>query len=404
MWARLLSQLYKPCLLNSWGAATLGNRSLVATSNQLMPTMQTTFLSQSVVKSCIVPCTAARTANPSFLPTANQSEIIMQTRLLFPSSIRAQSLIVPPPLGSLLLRRTMMMIHSPKGSQQWFTFNSDRYGHGGLKQPLFFNSSILNRFKSNVSFSTMAKPDKKVNMSQSSSHSQHTTIVLSRHDIENFIRSHGNAAFKLTIGITMFLFLTVYIFREYIRENMADEVADVASRSLSDVQVVNQANIISKTLIQDILNDEQTQNAAIKFITQLAEQQETKIALQRLLIYVINDPHTLQQLTILSKKVLDQLMQDEVTKNKLLSYMEMLMKDANTQATLQRVLNNVIGSQQTKDFVALGLRDVIASDVVSHQSIELGKHVCQEVVADKKVQSQLSNSVWSVLKRSLSLW
>ena len=97
-------------------------------------------------------------------------------------------------------------------------------------------------------------------------------------------------------------------------------------------------------------------------------------------------------------------MQDEDTRQKLLRYIEILMKDPNTKTTVQHVFNNVIRSQQTKDTVAHGLRDVIASDVVSHQSIELGKHVCQEVVADKTVQSQFSNTVWSVLKRSLSLW
>ena len=53
--------------------------------------------------------------------------------------------------------------------------------------------------------------------------------------------------------------LGVYIFREYIRENVADEVSTVASRSLGDTNVKLKAQELAVALLNAILEDETTQ-------------------------------------------------------------------------------------------------------------------------------------------------
>ncbi len=48
----------------------------------------------------------------------------------------------------------------------------------------------------------------------------------------------------------------IYALREDIRDNVADEVSTVATRSLSDENVQQKAQQLSKALLQELLNDE----------------------------------------------------------------------------------------------------------------------------------------------------
>ena len=47
----------------------------------------------------------------------------------------------------------------------------------------------------------------------------------------------------------------IYVFREYIRENVVDEVSTVAHRSLSDEVVIQKAEEVSKDLLHAIFTD-----------------------------------------------------------------------------------------------------------------------------------------------------
>ena len=54
----------------------------------------------------------------------------------------------------------------------------------------------------------------------------------------------------------------LYIFRELIRENVADEVSLVASRSLGDESLKVRAHALSMALLEDLLNDASMQEQA----------------------------------------------------------------------------------------------------------------------------------------------
>ena len=56
----------------------------------------------------------------------------------------------------------------------------------------------------------------------------------------------------------MFSALLVYIFREYIRSTVVEEVSNVASRSLEDEMVKNKAQQLSVALTHAILDDPNT--------------------------------------------------------------------------------------------------------------------------------------------------
>ena len=54
----------------------------------------------------------------------------------------------------------------------------------------------------------------------------------------------------------------LYVFREHVRENVADKVSTVASRSLGDENVKQKAEELSKALLHAVLSDEQIQQQA----------------------------------------------------------------------------------------------------------------------------------------------
>ena len=81
---------------------------------------------------------------------------------------------------------------------------------------------------------------KKENEPQTSStedvHSHQTITILQRlHDLEQSFNYRGYSVLRWGLISTIVLGLAIYVFREPLRENVADEVADVASRSLGKV-------------------------------------------------------------------------------------------------------------------------------------------------------------------------
>ena len=58
------------------------------------------------------------------------------------------------------------------------------------------------------------------------------SIVVKVKDLENYLRVRGYSTMKWGIAILGVLGFVIYMFREPIKENLSDEVADVATRSL----------------------------------------------------------------------------------------------------------------------------------------------------------------------------
>jgi len=64
-------------------------------------------------------------------------------------------------------------------------------------------------------------------------HHSHTNTILQRlHDLEESFRVRGHSVLRWGLSALIVAGFVIYIFREPLRENVADEVADVASRSL----------------------------------------------------------------------------------------------------------------------------------------------------------------------------
>lgn len=67
-------------------------------------------------------------------------------------------------------------------------------------------------------------------------HHHHTTTILQRlQELEEAFRVRGHSVLRWGLSAVIVSGFVIYIFREQLKENVADEVADVASRSLGKV-------------------------------------------------------------------------------------------------------------------------------------------------------------------------
>lgn len=77
----------------------------------------------------------------------------------------------------------------------------------------------------------------------------------------------------------------VYLLRDPIRENVAVEVSQVASRSLEHEQVAVKAEEFAKSLLQTLLHDENMHRLAAQFIKEVCILQISKITLSHVFLW-----------------------------------------------------------------------------------------------------------------------
>lgn len=90
---------------------------------------------------------------------------------------------------------------------------------------------VARRFASHES-PEQAKRQSKSPVDASSQHHHTITILQRLHDLEQSFRVRGHSVLRLGLIALVVAGFIIYVFRETLRENVADEVADVASRSL----------------------------------------------------------------------------------------------------------------------------------------------------------------------------
>lgn len=139
-------------------------------------------------------------------------------------------------------------------SQNYTVFTRYVFTLSYRKSPRFFSSSFYSRFSpaSTVvtrltcvhsprkfgSYQSSEQPKKQAGAGVSDvldtpPHHSHTNTILQRlHDLEESFRVRGHSVLRWGLSALIVAGFVIYIFREPLRENVADEVADVASRSL----------------------------------------------------------------------------------------------------------------------------------------------------------------------------
>ncbi|KAJ7376497.1 hypothetical protein OS493_034233 [Desmophyllum pertusum] len=234
-------------------------------------------------------------------------------------------------------------------------------------------------------------------------HHQHTTTILQRlHDLEESFRVRGYSILRWGLSALVVAGLVIYVFREPLRENVADEVADVASRSLTDENVILKANEVTRAVLQDVLHDPEITKLTSAFVMQVLNRDDVRAAAIQLTQHVLSDPSTLEKIGELAKSTLTDLMAHEETRVLLLGYVKALILDQNTKDACKVLLAELVKDPEVKGFMAASLGELVTSTVVKSSAAELGKSVTHQVVNDAEIQQETGNFLWSAAKKTIT--
>ncbi|XP_068682267.1 uncharacterized protein [Montipora foliosa] len=236
-----------------------------------------------------------------------------------------------------------------------------------------------------------------------SSHHHHTITILQRlHDLEESFRVRGHSVLRWGLSVLVVAGFMIYVFREPLRENVADEVADVASRSLADQNVIQKADEVTRAVLQDVLHDPEITKLASTFVMEVLNRDDVRAAAIQLTQHVLSDPTTLGRISELAKSTLSDLLTNQETRVLLLSYVKALILDQSTKDACKVLLEELVRDPEVKNFMATSLGELVLSSVVKSSAAELGKSVTHQVVNDALIQEETGNFLWRTVKKTFT--
>ena len=108
-----------------------------------------------------------------------------------------------------------------------------------------------------------------------------------------------------SLGALALLGGVVYVYRKQAKEAVVEELSDVATKTLSDSQMQQQAAQVTMATLQALLEDRATVERAAEFLTQLAEHPGARAAVVALLVDALKRKEVLQEALALTLWVLD---------------------------------------------------------------------------------------------------
>lgn len=127
---------------------------------------------------------------------------------------------------------TMKLFNQLSTRKTCVLFGCANFGQFGLQSGYNRHCSILQV----LSFSTSQKETVVPNANPAATNEHWGPYLVSQiHNLEESSRFHGYSTLRWGVSIITVTLVTVYVFRDQLRDNVADEVADVASRSMGRV-------------------------------------------------------------------------------------------------------------------------------------------------------------------------
>jgi len=230
------------------------------------------------------------------------------------------------------------------------------------------------------------------------SHVLNTLNEVENSMIRKYLRGYSRFQTRLIFAILASVGLgcfSLYMFREPIKDNLSDEVADVATRSLSDESVVLKANEITRIVLKDLINDPTSHVIVSQFVMDILQNENVKNSVIQLTKYVIENEETQKQVNRLIIHALNNLLQDETMFNVIKGYIKQLLAEPEINQSCQLLIKGLAEDSYTQELLVVLLKNVVASEKVTNQAIVLGKQVTDNVLSDHKIQKETGNALWN---------
>ncbi len=202
----------------------------------------------------------------------------------------------------------------------------------------------------------------------------------------------------LGIGLAGALVLS-YLFQKQIKGFFSEHGADVASQSLSSTSVQTSAGDLSKAVIQQILEDPKTSDMAVQFLTDLFRRPDTKRILTELVINILQDEQTKQQVSQLAREqVAWYLMNDVQTMEHLVAMITRALLRDETLASSNELVKKILQDELVQDQASQMFAKVFVTDYMKNSAQDLGTHTLHQVLSDDNVKEHATTFVRTVLQ------
>eukprot|EP00730_Choanoeca_flexa_P006831 TRINITY_DN12229_c5_g2_i2.p1 TRINITY_DN12229_c5_g2~~TRINITY_DN12229_c5_g2_i2.p1 ORF type:complete len:357 (+),score=80.74 TRINITY_DN12229_c5_g2_i2:815-1885(+) len=216
--------------------------------------------------------------------------------------------------------------------------------------------------------------------------------------LENQARWRGYNIIRIVAAALGTTALLIYFNRDPIRESVSDEVAGVTKRSLSSQEVVDQANLLTKQVLEKLLSDDRVAEHASQFLVELFRQPETQQATVNLLVWVMKDPIALRQTQEFAGYIVDWLSKDPQTQANLAQLIIQVLQREDSHKAVVELTRNVLADPTTRMQTAQLVGDLMQYEVVKRESTKLGVYTGHSVMNDVGVQQHAVEFVKQVLE------
>ncbi|XP_066283031.1 uncharacterized protein [Branchiostoma lanceolatum] len=208
----------------------------------------------------------------------------------------------------------------------------------------------------------------------------------------------GYNVLKILLALAVLSGLGVYLFRDEVRQNVAEEVSNVATRSMADEELVTRVNELSKALVNDVLNDENILNRTKEFSSNL-------------IIDIMADEHNQEKMGLLLKNLILKTLSDENMQKEMAVHVKSILSRPEVRdavlAVIQGLFNEPRVQQEVRVLFLLLMhyyffKSVLASDTVQGEATELGRTISSSLLRDDGLQKEAGNMMWGAFKYSFT--
>lgn len=221
------------------------------------------------------------------------------------------------------------------------------------------------------------------------------------------------------IGMVGLGSLTIVAFGPELKGNVSQHTAEVARRSLENVDLQIQTQQLASEIVQTVLNNPKVLDQAAQFVSHLTQLDATQKSLIQLTKYVLNDPHTLAEVTKVTKRLIYNMMQDPATLQQLVELVKMaifdpttkdsvivllqgLMQDKTVQAQVTELMQFVFIQEPVKTSVETTMTETCHQIMSNEQVNAHAKVFVSDVLKDQTVQSHGGDALWSTVWYSVT--
>ncbi|XP_028398794.1 uncharacterized protein LOC114522327 [Dendronephthya gigantea] len=227
-------------------------------------------------------------------------------------------------------------------------------------------------------------------------------LVHKIHNLEESSRFHGYSTLRWGVSIITVTLVTIYVFRDQLRDNVADEVADVASRSLADENVILKAHDMTKGVLKRLTSEEDTTILVSEFLKTVLQQSEVQNVVVSFATNVLNHPQTQEKLREVVRNTLHSTLNNTETKDMLLGFIKSLIEDPQTKQTCNMFLQSLTKDPDIQKMVSEFFKGVLASPAFQKEAIMLGREVTNKIVHDEDLQRQTGDALWNAMKHGVT--